>query len=129
MVDLPQVLDNLVAAVRPGGVLLMMEPSADSILDIVRNRWYEKDRYFDAPTERALSHDELLRMTGGRFRAEIVRYVGGAAYFLILNSLVLRVPLGAKRWIAPVAFPLERTFNALNARRAAPVFIARRRRL
>ena len=80
-------------------------------------------------TEHALSHDRLVRLSGGRFRAEIVRYIGGPAYFLVLNSLILRVPLAAKRWVAAATWPLERAFNRLNSRRAAAAFIARWRRM
>src|SRR5215813_356269 len=55
--NLPQALANLAAVVRTGGIVLMMEPSADSMLEGARRFWYERDAYFDAPTEAALSHD------------------------------------------------------------------------
>jgi SAM-dependent methyltransferase len=129
VVDLPQAIDNLARLVRPNGVVLMMEPSADGILESLRNRWYRGDHYFDAGTEHALSHDKLLQLADKRFRAEIVKYIGGPAYFLVLNSLVLRVPLSAKRWVAAAAWPFERAFNHLNTRRAAAAFIARWRRI
>jgi SAM-dependent methyltransferase len=112
VVDLAAAIDNLAALLKPGGTLLMMEPSADSVLEGLRQRWYRHDRYFDAPTERALSHDELLRLARRRFRVEILQYIGGP-----------------KRWIAPWAFPLERAFNVLNAAPLAPVFVARWRRI
>jgi SAM-dependent methyltransferase len=127
VVNLPQTIDNLASLLKPNGVLLMMEPSADSALEGLRQRWYRRDRYFDAPTEHALSHATLLAMSGGRFRPEVLRHIGGPAYFLILNSLVMRIPIGAKPWIAPLAFPLERAFNALDTT-LAPVFVARWRR-
>ena len=126
--DLSRALDNVAAALRPGGVFLMMEPSSDSFLERARSVWYRSDRYFDAPTEHALSHDELLRMAAGRFRSEVVQYIGGPAYFAILNSLVLRVPLAAKRWLSPGLFPLEAAFNSLNARKLGAAFIARWRK-
>jgi ubiquinone/menaquinone biosynthesis C-methylase UbiE len=129
VVNLPQAIDNLARLVKPNGVVLMMEPSSDGVLERLRNRWYRGDPYFDAPTEHALSHDELIGLSGGRFRAEVVRYIGGPAYFLVLNSLIMRVPLGAKGWMAAVTWPLERAFNRLNSRRAASAFIARWRRL
>jgi len=129
IVNLPQAIDNLAQLVKPGGVLLMMEPSSDGVVERLRNRWYRHDHYFDAQTEHALSHDELLQLTKGQFRAEVVRYIGGPAYFLILNSLILRVPLGAKRMVAAGTWPLERAFNALNSRGAAAAFIARWRRV
>jgi len=126
--DLAQTLDNLAAAIRPGGLLFMMEPNADCWLEGLRQRWYRQDRFFDAPTEHALSHPKLLEAAGGRFDSMAVHHVGGPAYFLVLNSLVLRVPLGAKRWVSRVTFPLEHAFNRLDSRAAAPVFLARWRR-
>jgi ubiquinone/menaquinone biosynthesis C-methylase UbiE len=129
VVNLPQAIDNLVRLVKPNGVLLMMEPSSDGVVERLRNRWYRRDHYFDAQTEHALSHDELLRLANGRFRAEVVRFIGGPAYFLILNSLILRVPLNAKPAVAAATWPLERAFNALNSRTAAAAFIARWRRV
>jgi SAM-dependent methyltransferase len=123
--NLPQTMANLADALRPGGVLLIMEPSATCWLEGIRRAWYRRDRFFDAPTEAALEHDRLLALSAGRFRAELVRYIGGPAYFAILNSLVLRVPLAAKAWLEPVLFPLEAAFNALDAPALAPVFVAR----
>ena len=129
VVNLPQAIANLASAVRSGGVVLMMEPSADSVLEGLRRYWYQRDGYFDAPTEHALSHDALLALTGGRFAPEVVRYIGGPAYFAVFNSLVLRIPLSAKPALAAVTFPMEAAANALNLRSVAPVFLARWRRL
>jgi hypothetical protein len=126
--NLRQTLDNLAAALEPGGVLLMMEPNADCWLEGARRAWYRRDRFFDAPTEHALSHASLLEMAGSQFTCERLRFIGGPAYYAILNSLVLRVPLAAKPWLAPPAFALERAFNAANSRSASAVFLARWRR-
>lgn len=122
--NLPQALENLAAAIRPGGLLLMMEPSADCWLEGARQRWYRQDRFFDAPTEHALSHDRMLAAAGRFFEPVMRRYIGGPAYFLVLNSLVLRVPLRAKGLLSRVTFPLEALFNRLDSRAAAPVFLA-----
>jgi SAM-dependent methyltransferase len=127
--NLPQTLANLAAALRPGGVLLMAEPSADCWLESIRKLWYRQDRYFDAPTEHALSHRALLAQAEEWFTADDVWFIGGPAYFAILNSLVLRVPLAAKPLIGRLTFPLESLFNALNSRAAAPVFVAKWTRL
>lgn len=127
--DLPQAITNLTALVRSGGVVLMMEPSADGVLEGLRRYWYQRDGYFDAPTEHSLSHDALLALAGGGFSSDVVRYIGGPAYFAVLNSLVLRVPLSVKPWLTLVTFPLEAAVNTLNLRTLAPAFIARWRRL
>ncbi len=127
--NLPQALANLASVVRPGGIVMMMEPSSDSILDDLRRYWYQRDGFFDAPTEHALSHDALLALGRGAFTSEIVRYIGGPAYFAVFNSLVLRVPLTAKASLALVTTPIEAVVNMLNLRAVAPVFVARWRRL
>ena len=127
--NLPQTMENLASALRPGGLLFMMEPNADCWLEGIRRLWYRRDRFFDAPTEHALSHRELLETAGALFEPLTLRHVGGPAYFLVLNSLVLRVPLGAKKWVSRATFPLEAGFNRLDSRVAAPVFLATWRRL
>jgi SAM-dependent methyltransferase len=128
VIDLPQAIANLASAVRDDGVVLMMEPSADSLLEGLRRMWYRRDAYFDAPTERALSHDAIVTLAGGAFTPDVVRYIGGPAYFAVFNSLVLRVPLRAKPILALATFPVEAAVNSLNLRSVAPVFIARWRR-
>jgi SAM-dependent methyltransferase len=94
--DLPETLRNIAKMVRAGGYLLMMEPSADFALNIVRDKWYASDKYFDAPTEQALPHGAILKQAAPYFEGEAIHYFGGLAYFLILNSLIMRVPLGVK---------------------------------
>ncbi len=103
--DLPQAMRNIAAIIKPGGHLLMMEPSYDFVLNAVRTRWYVRDTYFDHETESALSHDALLEVAQPFFKGEMLRYFGGPAYFLILNSLITRVPLGAKRYLGPYSSP------------------------
>jgi SAM-dependent methyltransferase len=126
--NLPQTLDNLAAAIRPGGLLLMMEPSAECWLEGARRLWYRQDRFFDAPTEHALSHDRMLASADRLFEPVMRRYIGGPAYFLVLNSLVLRVPIRAKALVSRLTFPMEALFNRFNSAAAAPVFLARWRR-
>jgi len=123
--DLPQTLRNIAGMIRPGGTLLMMEPSADFALNVVRDKWYASDRYFDAPTEEALSHDTLLKQAAPYFEGAGVRYFGGLAYFLILNSLIMRVPLGVKPYLWPVTRPIESALGHIPWKGAYPCFLAR----
>lgn len=122
--DLPQTLRNIAGLLKPGGVLYMMEPSSDFFLNTLRARWYKTDRYFDAETEDALSHSRILQMANGIFEPVALRYFGGPAYFLLLNSLIMRIPLSVKPWIAPPLFLLERGYQRLATNKTAPCFIA-----
>ena len=47
-----QVIANIHAALRPGGLLVMMEPNADYVLEAARKIWYRRDRFFDADWSR-----------------------------------------------------------------------------
>lgn len=127
--DLPDTLRTLGRMLKPGAVLIMIEPNKRCLLERVRRLWYRWDHYFEESTEAALDPDELLRLAGDMFEAQKPIYRGGPAYFLILNSLVLRVPLGAKARLAPPLFVVERGYNRLPGKSFFPYFIARWRRL
>ncbi len=126
--DLGQTLRNIATMVKPSGHLLMMEPSADFALNVVRDKWYATDKYFDAPTEQALSHDAILKQAAPYFEGEAVRYFGGLAYFLILNSLVMRVPLSVKPMLWPIVKPVEVAFGNIPWSGMYPCFLAKWKR-
>ncbi|KWV48380.1 hypothetical protein AS156_18020 [Bradyrhizobium macuxiense] len=128
VIDLRTTLTNIARIVRPGGHFLMVEPSDHSFLSGIRRMWYKADRWFEADTEQALKHDELAATAAPYFVPEKVVYVGGPAFYLILNSLIMRVPLRAKPVLAPVLFPIEGLYNRLPGRAPFAVFLARWRR-
>jgi SAM-dependent methyltransferase len=119
--NLEATLANLAGLLKPQGLLMMMEPSASSPLDRLRKLWYRQESFYNAETECALVHDELLAMTR-EFELRKVFYFGGPAYYLILNSLVARVPLLIKKRIAGPLFVLEHLYNSLPWRPIFPVF-------
>jgi ubiquinone/menaquinone biosynthesis C-methylase UbiE len=126
--DLKTTLENIARMVRPGGRLLMMEPSDDFFLSAARRLWYRKDKWFEADTEAALKHDELVTEASPYFVPERVHYVGGPAFYLILNSLITRVPVRFKPALSTVLFPVESVYNRLPGRGAFAVFLADWRR-
>jgi ubiquinone/menaquinone biosynthesis C-methylase UbiE len=126
--DLPQAIRNIAQMVRPGSWVLIMEPNAEYVLEHARTAWYRRDQYFDAQTEAALSHPALAATAAPWFDIESVRYMGGPAYFAILNSLVLRIPLGVKPLLEPLLYPIEAAINRVGIRALCPVFLARWRR-
>ena len=121
-------LRNLAFLVRPDGVLLMVEPNRDTFFEPLRRLWYTQDGYFESSTEGALSHEALLQLAGDRFEPIEVRYMGGVAYFVVYNSLVLRVPSTVKRIVAQPLMSAEALTNRFPVKQAFPYFIARWRR-
>jgi SAM-dependent methyltransferase len=128
VVDLPGTFRTLAKLVKPGGVLMMYEPNAAYLLEKARKVWYRFDRYFDAETEEALDHDRIADMASADFSPIDCHYMGGPAYFLIYNSLIVRMPKEAKARIQDPVFKAEQAYNHLPGKRWYPYFIARWRR-
>jgi SAM-dependent methyltransferase len=126
--DLDIVIQNVAGLLRPGGLFLMVEPNRECWLEPLRRVWYRRDRYFEASTEAALSHDAMLRSADRLFEGVSASYGGGPAYFLIYNSLVMRIPRSAKPFIVAPLLQLERWFNRLPGTAPFPFFVARWRR-
>jgi SAM-dependent methyltransferase len=122
--ELDAAMTNVHNALRPGGVLLMMEPNSDYVLESLRRIWYRADRYFDADDERALSYRTLHARYRDKFDERGVWHRGGPGYFLILMSMVFRIPLSAKRYFAPPLMVLETMWNLIPFRRAHAFFAA-----
>lgn len=122
--DLPQTLKNIAGLLKPSGILYMMEPSSDFFLNGLRNRWYKADHYFDAETEEALSHAAILKQANEYFELIDVKYFGGPAYFLLLNSLIMRIPIFLKPILSPILFFLERCYQRIATKTTSPCFIA-----
>jgi SAM-dependent methyltransferase len=126
--DLEGTFRTIGSLLRPGGLLLMWEPNRECFLEGARKLWYRFDRYFEASTEHALSESEIRRRAADRFEGMDCQYLGGPAYFLVCNSLVLRVPTGLKGSLSRPLFALEAAYNRLPGRQWFPYFIARWRR-
>jgi SAM-dependent methyltransferase len=127
--DVPTALDNVARMVRPGGFFVLLEPNRRFALERLRRFWYRVDRYFDAATEAALDHDEVLALTRGKFALLDCRYMGGPGYFLIAQSLLFRLPKRLKAALGPALMASDALYNRLPFRLAFPYFVARWRRL
>jgi SAM-dependent methyltransferase len=119
-----KVIASIHAALKPGGILVMMEPNADYVLEAVRKIWYRRDRFFDADSEQALSYGRLRKDYAHLFDEKRASHLGGPGYFVILMSLVLRIPLKAKPLIAPVFMQIEKIWNRIPVRQAHAIFVA-----
>jgi SAM-dependent methyltransferase len=123
--DLSMAFANIARLLNPGGRLVMVEPSADFVLEPLRQLWYKIDKAnFDADNEHALSHDPMFKEFGADFNLRNVRAFGGPAYFLLLQNWVLRVPGTAKAWIAPPLMAFERLYHRLPTKAPFSSFIA-----
>ena len=106
---------------KPGGHFCFSEPHAGSVYDGMRNLWYRFDREIFAENEASVDLVGMKRKNSELFDFNVEHYIGNIAYFLVLQSMVLRIPLGAKRYYAPPLLWFEGWINKLQGRRSAPL--------
>jgi SAM-dependent methyltransferase len=99
---------------RPGGTFCFAEPHQRSVFSRLRAIWYRHDSLF-ADNEESLDIDGLKRDFASLFEFKLEQYVGGAAYLLVLNSMIFRVPLWLKRIYSPVLMGLEKMLAGFHS--------------
>ena len=125
VVDLPAALHTVNSLVKPGGRIAMYEPSRRFFLQVVRELWYRFDRHFDHQTEAALDHQQIFELVSDEYAVEILKYFGGPAFYGVLNSMILRIPLSMKPWLTPSLIWAETIYNRLPGKLPFPAFVAR----
>lgn len=109
---------------KPGGFFVFCEPHAGSLFDAIRKLWYRHDHLF-MENEASIDYAFLEKNFSGSFNTVKKRYFGNVAYYLIYNSLILRIPLSLKKWLAPPALALEKFLTPLHTAFLSSYMIAR----
>ncbi len=120
-------VSEIARILKPGGYFCFGEPHAGSLPDIVRRAWYRRDSLF-AEGEAAIDVAALERAHASEFELLWKRFMGNAAYILVLNSMVLRLPLAAKRFYAPVLSGIEAAVQPLQGKALSCFALCRWRR-
>jgi len=121
---LDQALANIHRLLNPGGVFIMYEPNA-LFMNSVRNLWYKLDKNFDDVNEEALNYDQMkAQFLPFGFAERRVYFIGGPAFYVILNSMILRIPKGFKRATHPFWFLVETYWNRWLPRSMKACFLA-----
>lgn len=121
--ELGFVLENVARSLQKNGIFIMVEPNSRYILECLRMLWYLFDGYID-PNESSIDYFRLYTAGKKWFKQIKIRYMGGLAYFFILNSLYFRLPFFIKKNCAPLLFKLEDLNGKLKINALFPVFIA-----
>jgi SAM-dependent methyltransferase len=122
---LEDAIEEIYRILKPGGYFCFSEPHAGSLYDGARNLWYRFDRSIFAENEASVDVEAMKQKNAHRFDYQVERYLGNVAYFLVAQSMVLRIPVAAKKYYAPLAFLLESLLSPLMARRTAPLVACR----
>jgi SAM-dependent methyltransferase len=99
-----------------GGVLCFAEPHAGSVVNMARWVWYRLDRRVFAEGESAVDLGVLKARHASLFRSEREVYFGNLAYFLVLNSMIFRIPPEWKATYASCCMRVEALLSPLHTR-------------
>jgi SAM-dependent methyltransferase len=113
---------------KPGGYLCFMEPHSGSLPDVVRNIWYRHDHFF-SDNEASIDVQGLEREFAAQFRPDKLDYLGNLAFLFVLNSLILRIPLSAKRYYSSALMRIESVINRLQGKLTSCFVICRWQKL
>ena len=115
----PRIADAFAEAhriIKPNGYFLFVEPETGTLPDVVRKLWYKLDSGLFESNEAAIDLKAILLQQRDRFDLLKIYRSGGPAYFLTYNSLVLRIPLGLKNFIAPSLLKLDHLVDRILPR-------------
>jgi len=99
---------------RKGGVFCFTEPHKDSAFNRLRAVWYRHDSLF-AENEESLDIEALKSEFAGLFEFRMEKHIGSAAYLLVLNSMIFRVPLWLRRIYSPPVMRLEKMLAGFHS--------------
>ena len=108
-------LHEINRVLKPGGYLCFMEPHSGSLPDVIRRIWYKYDRFF-SDNEASIDVQALEREFAAQFKPDKLSYLGNIAFLFVLNSLIFRIPLSAKRFYSPTLMKLESLINKLQGK-------------
>ena len=114
---------------KPGGFFCFIEPHREGWPDLIRRLWYRLDRHHFEENERSVDIQELLKTHGPWFTLQSVTYGGGPAYMLVLSSLILRIPLWAKRYYSPLLLQVEKLFRRFHTPRLSCYVVCQLRKI
>ncbi len=121
---LNQGLTEIHRVLKKNGLLICMEPPAESLLDKLRQLWYRYDKYFE-DNEMAIDLSRILKDHSENFSLSKVSYGLGPAYFIIFNSMITRTPLWIKKSLAPLMFLMDRIIERVTPRYLAAYMVFR----
>jgi ubiquinone/menaquinone biosynthesis C-methylase UbiE len=113
--NVKRAVSELHRVLKPGGYLCFMEPHSRSFPDLVRRVWYRFDHFF-SDNEASIDVERLQRDFQSHLELKRVQHLGNIAFLLVLNSLIFRIPPGAKKLFSPLLLKLEPRLNKLQTK-------------
>ena len=107
---------ELIRLLKPGGRLMIWEPSSGSLLDGLRKIWYRLDSGFFEDNEASIDFRRLGVDTEDRLQEIGLQYGGNFAHLLVMSSMQFRIPPRFVTWYAPFLLWLEPWVEKIQGR-------------
>jgi SAM-dependent methyltransferase len=111
--NIDQLFKNIDKLLKIDGEVIMIEPNSKFILEPIRKFWYSGDKKMFSENEGALDPNEIIKNCKNNFQLVDISYVGGPAFFFILQSMILRVPFRIKSIYSPLLLHIEKIYEYL----------------
>jgi hypothetical protein len=122
--DLEQVMENVKKHLSKNGQVIFFEPNSD-FLNWLRNLWYKLSDDFDHENERALSIEEInFLCKKNNFSNLYLKFTGNIGFYVILNSMILKIPKWLKRITYKPLIFFDQFFEKLNFKYASAIHIS-----
>jgi len=112
--NLQQGMTEICRILKPDGYFCCWEPSANSLINILRNIWYKLDRKYFENNEKAIDIKELTKSGRKRFNVADTIFGGNLAYLFVNCSLIFRIPIKYVNVYASILFKIERMLNCFQ---------------
>jgi SAM-dependent methyltransferase len=109
-------ISEILRILKPGGHLLLWEPSAGSMFDLARKVWYRADRRYFQRNERSVDLKLVLRDFDRQLDPVRVEYGGNVGYLLVYTNMIFRIPPFMLDYVAPALRATERCLLPLKTR-------------
>lgn len=108
---------------KPGGLLILWEPSAKSIFDVLRNIWYKMDKKYFENNEKAIDLKRLTLDYNNKFELLSKKYGGNLAYLFVNLTMGLRIPTRVVKYYSKPLFYIDKFVSNFQTRHTALWFL------
>jgi ubiquinone/menaquinone biosynthesis C-methylase UbiE len=114
-----QCIDEFIRLLKPGGVILLWEPSSGSIFDYLRRAWYRLDKKFFEDNEASIDIDRIKRDHMNSIELKKCIYGGNIGYLLINTSLILRINIKLMPIIYILFYPIDKFIEIFQTKQTS----------
>lgn len=117
-------MDEFYRLLKPSGKLMLWEPSANSIFNLIRKIWYKKDTKYFQYNEAAIDLNKLTNDNKNKFKLIKSKYGGNFGYIFLLLTMAIRTKPKRNKQLFSFLIFIEKLINVIQNKYFALWFLA-----